>query len=126
MAIKQDWLLREIENLVQFVSRFMFNKDFINYEINDLINNSESDLLFKEIIRLLEKNKICEAENLIFKNIKEENLEYLKLAIDYYTRINEFSDEQLAICNFSRDEIVEGLKEILEIYGVPSIGLLNI
>lgn len=125
MAIKQDWLLREIENLVQFVSRFMFNKDFINYEINDLINNSESDVLFKEVLRLLEKNKICEAENLIFKNIKEENLEYLKLAIDFYTRINEFSDEQLSNCNFSRDEIVEGLKEILEIYGVPSIGLLN-
>lgn len=125
MAIKQDWLLREIENLVQFVSRFMFNKDFTNYEINDLINNSESDVLFKEILRLLEKNKICEAENLIFKNIKEENLEYLKLAIDFYTRINEFSDEQLSMCNFSRDEIVEGLKEILEIYGVPSIGLLN-
>lgn len=125
MAIKQDWLLREIENLVQFVSRFMFNKDVTNYEINDLINNSESDVLFKEILRLLEKNKICEAENLIFKNIKEENLEYLKLAIDFYTRINEFSDEQLSMCNFSRDEIVEGLKEILEIYGVPSIGLLN-
>ncbi|RDY24341.1 hypothetical protein CHF27_003010 [Romboutsia maritimum] len=120
MEYKQDWLLRQIENISRLVASLIFNTSTITYEINDKINLSETDMLYKEISLLLRKNKICEAEDLLFRSLEESNKDYLRLGIDFYQTINELDDDKLKECNFSRKEIMEGLTDLLEIYKVPN------
>lgn len=121
MAYKQDWLLNQIEDLVRFIAKIIFNKDTINYEIENDSNLTECDILYKKIKSLLLEDKICESEDLIFKNLDRNNKDYLKLAIDFYSTINKYNDKRLGACNFSREEIIDGLKEVLSIYNIPTI-----
>ncbi|SCH74772.1 MULTISPECIES: DUF6483 family protein [unclassified Romboutsia] len=121
MGYKQDWLLNQIEDLVRFVAKIIFNKDTITYEIENDSNLTECDLLYKKIKSLLQEDKICESEDLIFKNLDKDNNDYLKLAIDFYSTINKYDDKKLEVYNFSREEIIDGLKDVLNIYNIPTI-----
>ncbi len=119
MGYNQDWLLNQIEAIGRFVAKLVFKKDTIVYEINDHDNYSQTDLLYKEIQLLIKQDEICKSENLLFENLDENNIDYLKLALDFYQTISKLNDEKLEKCNFSREEIAEGLHDILEIYKIP-------
>jgi len=119
--IQQEWIAQQIQTLVQFVARLFFGKDTIEYQIVDVENLTETDRLFNEINRLLDDNKIGEAENLLFENIDQSDHRYLLLAIAFYQRINRFSDEELEDADFSRDEVYSGLMDIVQEYGLPKI-----
>lgn len=119
MGYNQDWLLNQIEAIGRFVAKLVFKKDTIVYEINNHDNYSQTDLLYKEIQLLIKQDEICKSENLLFQNLDENNIDYLKLALDFYQTISKLNDEKLEKCNFSREEIAEGLHDILEIYKIP-------
>ena len=119
MGYNQDWLINQIEAIGRFVAKLVFKKDTIVYEINDHDNYSQTDLLYKEIQLLIKQDEICKSENLLFENLDENNIDYLKLALDFYQTISTLNDEKLEKCNFSREEIAEGLHDILEIYKIP-------
>ncbi|MPM28942.1 hypothetical protein SDC9_75480 [bioreactor metagenome] len=119
MGYTQDWLIRQIEGIGRCVAKLIFKTSSIEYEIHDKDNYSQADKLYEEIHNLIRQHKICEAENLLFKTLDESNLDYLKVAVDFYQTISKFSENQLEECNFSREEIFEGLQDILKIYNVP-------
>lgn len=115
---QQDWLMKQIKNTIQIIARFFFKKDTITYEITNNTTNTETDLLYTQLLELLNSFKINEAENLLFESIKADDLNYLKIAVDFYSRINNLSNEQLEKSDFSRDEIKSGLKDISKIFGL--------
>lgn len=116
MGFQDDWMLRQIEMIAHFVAKVVFQKDTVQYEVTDELSNS--DMLYDKLHRLVKEGKICEAENMLFDNI-EYNSKYTELAVDFYQTINKFSDEQLELCNFSRDEVYEGFVDILKKLNVP-------
>lgn len=118
----EDWILRQIESLVRMVSRIVFHKDKPEYRIRDKSLYSETDLVYKEILELLKDLRINEAENLLFYSIENSNLDYLRIALDFYDRLNKFNDEDLEKGQFTRKEIKEGLEEVLGIYKIKIPG----
>src|SRR5512138_1963104 len=126
MYYEQDWVMRQIEMLAQFIARTVFHKDYIEYEIVDETNLSPSDLLYKKLASLIRGGKICEAEDLLFENLDTKNLEYLRLAVDFYQTVNDLSEAELEAYNFSRQEVREGLEEIMEKFGIPATILQSI
>lgn len=67
--------------------------------------------------RLIGEGRLNEAENLLFEKIEAQpNPAYLQVAIDFYTSLDNLSDETLNNAGFPRDEIVEGLGDIKKIY----------
>jgi len=119
MMYQEDWLMRQIGSIIKIVSKFVFKKDTINYEIINEVVNTETDLLYKQLIELLNSLQINEAENLLFKSVKNNDLNYLKIAIDFYNRLNQLSKDQLKEGNFSREEIKSGIEDISKMFGVP-------
>lgn len=115
---RQDWLMRQIETMAQAIARIIFNKNEPNYEIINESNHTETDLLFHSLLALLEGEKINEAENLLFENINNDDVNYLLLAIDFYSRLNSLDDETLEKNNFSREEIESGMEEIKKQFGI--------
>lgn len=115
---QQDWMMRQIGDMVNVIVRIVFKQNTIKYEITNDESSAETDLLYKELIELLNSLKINEAEDLLFKRIKTNDLNYLKIAVDFYNRLNELSDEQLEKADFSRDEIKSGLEDISKKFGV--------
>ncbi len=118
MFYQKDWVMRQIQSMIQLIARFFFKKDIIKYEIIDETNITQTDLLHKELIGLLNSLRINEAENLLYERIRTNDLNHLAVALDFYRRLNELSDEQLEEASFSREEIKSGLEEISKMFGL--------
>jgi hypothetical protein len=115
---QQDWMMRQVQDMAKIIAKIVFRKDTITYEIKNDETSAETDLLYKELFELINLLKINEAEDLLFNNIKNNNLNYLKIAVDFYNRLNELSDEQLEEADFSRDEIKSGLEDVSKKFGI--------
>ena len=118
MYYQNDWILRQVEMISAFIARLVFKRNDPDYVIIDETNLSQTDLLHRVILELLSKGEICKAEDLLFENAVEENVDYLAVAVDFYSRLNHFSDKDLEDGGFSREEIMEGLESFMKKYGV--------
>lgn len=121
---QRDWLSRQIESMVQFAAQILFDKDSpFHYEdtetmVIQCLSASADDPLHIALMRLLSEDKLCEAEDCLFANFDEQSVSHLKTAVDFYRRLNELSDEYLEEHNFLREEIDEGLRDILSKGGI--------
>lgn len=123
MALKQDWILKQIDMLIQFVARLVFHKDTAAYKINDESNLSQTDLIHKKLTCLIKEEKFGDAEDFLFDNINESSIDYLEMSLDFYQRLNAITDTELEENDFSREEIEHGLRDILKKFNVPTVGL---
>ena len=114
---QSDWFMRQIEMLVQFITRALFGKPQAEYILMDEACPTWADELYLALKALLAQEKICEAENLLIASFQQTEA-YLRVAVDFYSRLNTYTDVQLEQANFSRDEIDEGLRDVLRRYGV--------
>jgi len=114
---EKDWLMRQVQMLVQFIARVVFKLDVISYEINEE-QDSEINELYICLSELLSANEICDAEDMLYDNF-EGSKDYLRLAMWFYNEINLLTDEELEASNFSRDEVFEGLQSVLSKSGIP-------
>lgn len=123
MALKQDWILKQIDMLIQFVARLVFHKDTAAYKINDESNLSQTDVIHEKLISLIKEGKFGDAEDFLFDNIDESSIDYLEMSLDFYQRLNTITDAELEQDDFSREEIEHGLRDILKKFNVPTVGL---
>lgn len=123
--IEQDWFLRQLQMLVQFAARLIFGKDAIEYVMHDKDHPTASDLIHAKLIRLLEEDRFCEAEDYLFANFSPENDEHLKIALDFYNRLDGFGDGRLEQNNFPREEITQGLWDLLRRSRLGVYGLFD-
>ena len=47
MVYQQDWMMRQIESMVQGIARLIFKKDTITYELIDETNYTKTDLYYR-------------------------------------------------------------------------------
>ena len=116
--LKQDYLLRQIESLAMSLSKLFFNKDMVVYEIPEENAQSETDILYNKLNKLVSEGKINEAENLLFDETDKSNIEYLRVGIDFYTNLNRLDDKTLEEHNYTREEIEQGLHDLSAEYGI--------
>ncbi|MEL7610708.1 MAG: DUF6483 family protein [Bacillota bacterium] len=123
--IEHDWFMRQIQMLVQFVARLVFGKDAIEYVVHDRDHPTASDLIHAELLRLIERNEFCKAEDYLFANFSPDNEEHLKIALDFYQRLDQFDDDILEKNSFPREEIAQGLRELLNRSRLSAYGLFD-
>jgi len=115
---EKDYIMRIISNLVNFLAKIVFGKSNAVYEISEDVQFKASDDLHKELLELLSKGEINEAENLLFDRFDPNDKRQIMVAIDFYRRLNSFDDEFLEKSNFTREEIEEGLRDIANKAGI--------
>lgn len=118
MYFEKDWLLRQIRVTAQMLARLAFNKDTPYYEIENREAQSVGDLLHAKIMRLLEEGRFNEAEDLLFEGLEEYGISCLRVATDFYARLNEFDDTVLEQNGFEREEIAQGLEDVKAMFGL--------
>ncbi|MDD4780843.1 MAG: DUF6483 family protein [Tissierellia bacterium] len=114
----QDWVMRQIELMVGFIVKIIFKKDNMEFNIYDESNSTKIHILYERLISLINQNKFDEAENILFEKANINDSVYLKIAIDFYNKINKLSDEDLQKGNFTREEIKLGIEDILRLYNI--------
>ena len=117
--LTQDWMMRQIETMTLAIARIMFQKDTAEYEIHgSQAALTAADSLHASLNALLREGRIAEGEDLLFSALDEDDPALLEAAVDFYFRLNLLSDQELEAGNFSRQEIEEGLHDVMEQYGV--------
>lgn len=67
--------------------------------------------------RLVSQGKVNDAENALFEALEEDSSPAMfTAAIEFYKGLSELSEERLKDCNFSREEIADGLKEVKKMF----------
>ena len=79
---------------------------------------SKTNTLYQKLQSLVAQGNICDAENLLFAAMDESDPEVPEAALQFYGDINKLSDAELEEHNFSREEILSGLKEVSQNYGI--------
>ena len=115
MFFHEDWLMRQIEMLVAAILNAILSERSRTNTVTE-----EENTKFSAIGELLDKNEICEAENLIFAlaDEKENDIELLDAAVKFYQALNGKSEEFLNAHNFSHQEIKEGLEALCSRYDI--------
>ena len=116
MALKQDYILRMIEELINILIKTLKdeNKDK-EEEINSFDVNS--DELYLYLKQLVDNKKINDAENYLFDKLNENNKKDFVSGMAFYKYLNEKDDEFLENCDYSREEVLEGMADLSKKYG---------
>ena len=110
-----------IENLINELSR-NFIKALVKKEADNMLVMNLEDSGSSEILRiilksLIDKKEYNKAENFLFEEIEKNKSEAnYKVAVDFYEELLEKSDEDLIENNFSREEVLQGLKDLESIF----------
>lgn len=117
---EQDYILRLIKEMIRTLLKLLFNIDTEN-PTAELLKDSQMQDTFHTLSALIDAGKINEAENSLFDLTASHDMEYLKLALLFYSYLNEKDDAFLQNNHYTREEITLGLKDLTARYGLENI-----
>ena len=115
-----DYIMRIIKEIVRTLIKLLFNVDTEMAE-ERLVEDTESNLLYSELCKLVDGGKMCEAENRLYDLMDSDRNNADLIAVMTYSYMNDKSDEFLIEHNFSRAEVEEGLKRIAQKNGLSGL-----
>lgn len=113
---EQDFIMRTIHEMVRAVLHLVFHVSMDN----PFMETAEEEEAKNNLLHLNELTKdghIVEAENALDDLADGENMQNLKVALLFYSHLNEQTDEFLEENDFSRKEVKDGLKRMMNRYG---------
>jgi hypothetical protein len=119
-VFEQDYIMRLIKEMVRAILKLLFHID-TDSPTTELLEDSEEKATLNSLLAMVNDGKIDEAENEIYELTENLNQNNLKMALLFYSYLNDKSDEFLEENNFSRDEVKEGVETIVSRYGLNSI-----
>ena len=117
---EQDYIIRLIKEMIRAVLKLIFRID-TESPTEEMLEDSEVKAVFGWLVGLVDEGKINEAENMVYEITEDGGYKNLETALLFYSYLNEKPDEFLEENNFSRDEVKEGLREIISRYGLGSV-----
>ena len=115
---KQDYVMRLIKEMVRAILKLLFNID-TESPTAELLDSKEEKVILENLLDIVDAGKINEAENGLYDSVTDINS--LKVALLFYSYLNDKTDDFLEANNFSRDEIKLGLENVAESFGVDNI-----
>ena len=118
MFMQQDWLMRQIEMMIAAIIQLLSEKAGKEYSLKDELKQERFTELKQKLTDLLNEGQLGEAENLLFYELEDGDESILAIAIDFYQKANTLSDKELDEQGFTRSELLEGLNDVAERYGL--------
>ena len=122
MEYERDYIMRLIKQLIRALISVIFNrKGTIKYEmpINDQITSGRD--VYALLVEMADAGDINGAENRLYEEIEAGIPNIYQMALAFYDHINDYDDAFLEEHGFSREEIVQGIRNIAENLGYGSM-----
>ena len=125
MGLQDDRMSGNIQDVARLITRLLLQGDMPQYTLpTKEADYSEADQLFSKIIKLADQGEINEAENELLMNMEEDDADYLELALTFYLYLNDMDGDYLDDHDYSREEILDGVKNLAEDWGVTGLETL--
>lgn len=119
MYVEKDYVLRLIHEIVRALFKLLFSR-YIDEE-KDICLSSENEEIYNRLIHMINNGEINSAENSLVYGLNLNDKQYFQLSLLFYEYLNSKGDSFLKEHDFSRDEILVGLKDIVSIYGYSNL-----
>ena len=119
MIQDKDYIMRMVHEAVRTLIRLIFGRD-MDHEEKDLVSLEKLEL-FKKLTAMIDDGEINEAENILLDGLEEGDRAYFEMALLFYEKLGGKTDEFLAEHDYSRQEVVDGLKYVVNFYGYGSV-----
>lgn len=117
---EQDYIMRLIKEMVRAILKLIFQID-MDSPTAELLEESEERATLEALLDLVDAGRINEAENRIYEITEGLDQSHLEIALLFYSYLNDKSDDFLEENNFSRNEVKQGLQDIVSRYGLDSM-----
>lgn len=119
MFEEKDYYMRIVHELVRMLIRLVFNKD-IDRDGEEAVPLEVLEK-YKKLISMIDDGQINEAENLLLDGLEPDSRAYFELALMFYEKLNGKTDEFLEEHDYSREEVTDGIKYVVDFYGYGSL-----
>ncbi len=115
MPVSEDWTTMQINSLLTVLGDWQRNSKPGELPIG---NGSEESPLAGELLSLLAEKKVCEAENRLFDAAEDGDVSAFSAALAFYAAINKLDNNELHQCDFSREEILSGVRDLCAVFHI--------
>lgn len=115
MIEDKDYIMRLTHEIARMLIRLLFNRD-IDKE-DELPVSAERLQQFKRLTAMIDDGQINEAENELLDEMDTDSQSYFEMALCFYEKLGCKSEEFLEEHGFTQDEVVDGMKYIVDCYG---------
>ena len=119
MIQDKDYIMRMVHEAVRMLIRLIFGKDIDNEE-KDLVS-LEKLKLYKKLTAMIDDGEINEAENLLLDGLDPDDRDYFEMALLFYEKLGGKPEAFLTEHDYSQEEVIEGLKYVVNYYGYGSL-----
>ena len=122
--VERDYIMRLIREMVRVILKLVFNIDTESPTV-DLLADEEEKQMLDALLAMIDAGDINNAENQLYEIVSGGGMEKLKMALLFYSYLNDKSDDFLTEHDFSREEIKSGIKDMVSMYGL-NLSLIHI
>lgn len=117
---EQDYIMRQIHQILKVLVKVLFNVDDDSPSLA-LIQDVETKEAVGDLLKNIDDGNINGAENEISKMTDNTTKDNLLAGIIFYSYLNEKDDDYLESHDFSREEVEDGIKNLLVKYGLENM-----
>ena len=123
---EKDYIMRMIRQMIRALVSLILGKEFTLVELPNENKYEVSGSTLDEYLMMVDAGQINEAENAILENVDYSDKNDVAAVVKFYEYINEQEDAFLEEHGYSREEVLDGLKQVAEEAGYGSmIGLFQ-
>lgn len=119
MLEDKDYVMRIVHEWIRTLIRLIFGKDIDGEEDTGI--SAEMAEQYRKLMAMIDDGEINEAENILLDGLEEGDRAYFEMALLFYEKLGGKTDEFLAEHDYSRQEVVDGLKYVVNFYGYGSV-----
>ena len=118
---EKDYIMWIIKEMVRVLFSLLFGRRYSAVE-NENVNKFEVEgKTLDDLLDMADSGKINEAENILLDGLDYGNKENVAVAALFYQHLSEMDESFLSENNYSKEEILDGMKNLVYEAGYPDI-----
>ena len=111
---EKDYIMRMIKEMVRVLFSLAFGKKFVSVELERENKYEVAGNPLEDLMRMVDLGQINEAENLLLEDLDYNRKEEVMAAALFYQYVSEMDTEFLEKHDYSDEEVIFGLRQLME------------
>lgn len=111
---EKDYIMRIIKEMVRVLFSLMFGKEYVSVEWEAENKYEVSGRRLSDLLDMVDRGAINEAENLLLEGIDYGRKEDVAVAALFYQHLSGKKSNFLLQNNYSKEEVLEGLNQVVK------------
>ncbi|MDE5824202.1 MAG: hypothetical protein K2H91_05915 [Lachnospiraceae bacterium] len=121
---EKDYIMRVIKEMVRVLFSLLFGKKYVSVEQENENKYEISGKKLNELKAMVDQGKMNEAENILLDGIDYANKKEVAAAALFYQYLSEQEDDFLKQHNYSKEEVLDGMKQLLRNAGFSDLSCI--